>query len=70
MDNKLGENIIDKLREENRELRKQLRNRTMTKDEMFERIKKLIGKKGFVDGLYKFNSSELESFLEYLEEKK
>ncbi len=65
-----GDKMIEKLKEENRELRKQLRNRNLTKDETMELIKKIIGKVDWINGLYKFNSFELEYFLEWLEEKK
>ena len=69
MKGKLGNDIIEQLRNENAELRKQLRNRNMTKDETMELIKKITGKRDFIDGVYKFNSHELDDFLEWLEMK-
>jgi len=67
MKGKLGEDIIEQLRSENAELRKQLRNRNMTKDETIELIKKIVGKRDFINGVYKFNGFELDDFLEWLE---
>ena len=70
MKGKLGDDIIEQLRNENAELRKQLRNRNMTKDETMELIKNIIGKRDFINGVYKFNGFELDDFLEWLETKK
>lgn len=69
MKGKLGEDIIEQLRQENKDLRSQLRNRTMTKDETMELVKKITGKRDFIDGVYKFNSFELHDFLDWLEDK-
>ena len=69
MKEQLGNSIIEQLRKENKELRKQLRNRGLTKDQTMDLVKKIIGKRNFINGVYKFNSLELDDFLNWLEEK-
>lgn len=72
---KSDQEIIDGLKkenemlsDENKDLSSKIKFRDMTKDDLIDEIKKISGKRIFIDALFKMNWSELEDFYNFLKE--